>query len=421
MQHTLPRITAMFGAMIIGFSSFVPAHAGEKDGKALETPPVQPPPSPWSFRIEPYGWLTSLDGTLGARGLTTDVDIPFFNEILDHLDMAAALQLEVRYNRWGLLLDGFYADLGGGGNPPGPFYSDANVDIQQGLVEVALAYRVVEGKYGFVDLFAGARYNNIDLDITASLDRAGIENLSDSASARIVRGLSRRAREIAEERLAEFQAAAEAERIVIEDQVQSAIQAEEDRRVERDLARELREIRRLFPSQLPPREIAQIERALTERREALAEAAAEERVASLRASVATAEASAQAEAQARLTQAQERVASEQKKLAGAIDKEILKRLPESASADEEWVDPFVGLRAQWNMTKQLFLAVRADIGGFGVSSDLVWQLQGTLGVNLSRSVFVEAGWRYLHTDYTNGGFTYDLAQSGAFLGLGFKF
>jgi hypothetical protein len=116
-----------------------------------------------------------------------------------------------------------------------------------------------------------------------------------------------------------------------------------------------------------------------------------------------------------------RVTQEQKKLARAIDRELNDRLPQDASGSKDWVDPFIGFRAQWNITRQLFLAARADIGGFGISSDLVYQLQGTLGVNLSRQVFVEAGWRYLNTDYTDGGFTYDVVQSGAFMGFGLRF
>ena len=74
----------------------------------------------WEFRVEPYGWLTGLDGSTTVGGITTDIDAPFFNDILDNLKMAAALQFEARYNqKWGIVVDGFYADLGARGPHPG--------------------------------------------------------------------------------------------------------------------------------------------------------------------------------------------------------------------------------------------------------------------------------------------------------------
>src|SRR5215207_5287676 len=91
------------------------ALAGTPDHKIIETPA---PESPWEFRVEPYGWGTVIDGTTGVKGFTTDIDVGL-QEVLDHLDMAAALQLEVRKGRWGVLADGFYAELSAGGNPPG--------------------------------------------------------------------------------------------------------------------------------------------------------------------------------------------------------------------------------------------------------------------------------------------------------------
>jgi opacity protein-like surface antigen len=36
-------------------------------------------------------------------------------------------------------------------------------------------------------------------------------------------------------------------------------------------------------------------------------------------------------------------------------------------------------------------------------------------------VFAELGYRYLQTDYTDRGFTYDVAQSGLFIGMSMKF
>ncbi len=67
------------------------------------------------------------------------------------------------------------------------------------------------------------------------------------------------------------------------------------------------------------------------------------------------------------------------------------------------------------------LAAKGDVGGFGVSSDLAWTLQGTIGYPFTPNVSSEIGYRYLHTDYTDGGFKYDVAQAGLYTGHNIKF
>ncbi len=91
------------------------------------------------------------------------------------------------------------------------------------------------------------------------------------------------------------------------------------------------------------------------------------------------------------------------------------------SQSETWVDPIIGLRGQWNVTDRFFVAGKADIGGFGVSSDFLWSAQATLGYQFTDWFNTEIGYRYYDTDYKNGGFTYDLAMGGLFLGFNFRF
>lgn len=414
MKHT--SAIAAVAAITATLFFIAPVSAGPAEEKVIQAPT---PSSPWEFRIEPYGWATGLDGTTGVAGFATHADVGF-DQILDHLDMALALQLEARRGRWGILADGFYAKIGDVGDTPGPLYSSVSGDLQQAIAELAIAFRIVEGRWGFVDLLAGGRYNYIGLDINASIDKAGVQRVSEDASERIVRRIAARSVERLGERIARFRAAA-ADRIIIENDVKAAARAEANGSIARDVAREIREVRGQLGELLPPRVADRIERSLAGRRLALAEANAEANVAALQATVAAAKAAERARAESRLAKATLRVANEQKKLANAIDRELNKRLPEDASGDEQWVDPFVGLRAQWNITERFFLAARADIGGFGVSSQLTWQAQATVGYNFTKNIFTEVGYRYLDTDYEDGGFTYDMVQSGAFIGLGLKF
>src|SRR5215475_8350712 len=78
-----------------------------------DLPPTPPGPvSPWEFRLEPYLWASGISGTTGVLGAQIPTDLSFKN-IFHNLKMTYAGEFEVRYNRWGLLLDIFYADIGG--------------------------------------------------------------------------------------------------------------------------------------------------------------------------------------------------------------------------------------------------------------------------------------------------------------------
>jgi hypothetical protein len=90
-------------------SALASASAGTPKDSIIQAPAAT---SQWEFRIEPYAWLTGIDGRTGIGPFVTDID-QSFSDIFDHLDMAAALQFEARKGRLGLIADGFYAELGG--------------------------------------------------------------------------------------------------------------------------------------------------------------------------------------------------------------------------------------------------------------------------------------------------------------------
>jgi hypothetical protein len=125
-------------------------------------------------------------------------------------------------------------------------------------------------------------------------------------------------------------------------------------------------------------------------------------------------------AQARAS-AQARVAQAEKRFSKALSSELEDRLPTSRSGDRWWVDPIIGLRGQINFTRWLFLALQGDVGGFGAGSQIAWFASGSIGINFTRHLFLERGYRYFFMDYAKNGLTYDAAQSGLFTGVGVKF
>lgn len=93
----------------------------------------------------------------------------------------------------------------------------------------------------------------------------------------------------------------------------------------------------------------------------------------------------------------------------------------SESADKTWVDPIVGVRLHRDLTDKFFVRAVADIGGFGISSDITWQAMASLGYRVTENASLGLGYRGLGTDYTRGGTTYDVISHGLLLGLEYKF
>ncbi|MES2659108.1 MAG: hypothetical protein V4689_10865 [Verrucomicrobiota bacterium] len=393
------------------------AAAGTTFGGSPETPVVETPPAAfapgWEFRASPYGWLTGLDGDTGIGSLNTHVD-DSFSDIAQHLKFAAAIQFEARKDRWGIIADGFYACLGDSGNPPGSIYNHVGADLKEFLGELSVAYRVYESPSGFVDVYAGARYNYLGLDLHGSLNPVGIQTASTAASDRVVTGLTDRAEEIVQPKINDYQAASATRRASIEAKITADIKAEADDRVKEDLKRELVRLRR--EGGLSARDIvdARISAAVKVERVKLAAAAASLEVAKLRASV-------DSSLKGKVTRAEARVTQAKQNLSAALNQQVIADSPTSASASESWVDPIIGVRAQWNITPKWYLAAKTDIGGFSVGSDLAWTFQGTVGYQFTEKVSADLGYRYLHTDYSDGAFTYDMATAGLYTGLNIRF
>jgi hypothetical protein len=93
----------------------------------------------------------------------------------------------------------------------------------------------------------------------------------------------------------------------------------------------------------------------------------------------------------------------------------------SGDGSQTWVDPVVGLRAIFRVTPDLSVGVLANVGGFGIGSDLSWQLVGGIDWSVGRCVSLNAGWMVLDVDYEDGDFRYDVRMSGPYLGVTFRF
>lgn len=99
----------------------------------------------------------------------------------------------------------------------------------------------------------------------------------------------------------------------------------------------------------------------------------------------------------------------------------------SASRSETWVDPIIGMRVTLPLSRTVDLTTLADVGGFGVSSDITLQAWPSFGFRLSDSIRAKFGYRVVYTQYETGGnapldrFVYDVLTHGPTLGVQFRF
>ncbi len=84
------------------------------------------------------------------------------------------------------------------------------------------------------------------------------------------------------------------------------------------------------------------------------------------------------------------------------------------SGDEFWMDAIVGVRLRQHLAGPWFLRLAGDIGAG--DSDFTWQAAGLIEYQLKENLSLAVGYRWLDTDYANGGFTYDITASGLVLG-----
>jgi hypothetical protein len=92
---------------------------------------------------------------------------------------------------------------------------------------------------------------------------------------------------------------------------------------------------------------------------------------------------------------------------------------------EAWYDPLIVTRLTTDIKKKWEFQFRGDIGGFGIGSDLTWQMQGYVGYRFSKLFLLTAGYRVLYTDFERGespdAFVFDMHQFGPVLKFGFNF
>lgn len=351
-------------------------------------------PARWEFTISSPGFLAGLDGTIGINGLEADVDLGF-DQILENLDMVFALRLEARKGRFGVYGELIYLSISDGAQLRGRLINNVALQVDEYLADAGASWRLVDRPTFTLDVVAGTRYTNLYQRLEITANTPVIEATSEQFVAAISEGLRDRLND------------AISESAFISD-LQNTIAT----RISDQLIANLREEQRSPSVPIAP---------LAGRHpEAIARVV--ENV------VLGEEARIRAEIDAlgligaaREAAVQERVAERQEAISQQIATNLQRRLNRSFARADYWFDPYLGLRGRYNITKAVYTSASAEIGGFGIGSDLMWQVQGAVGVNLTRHIFSEVGYRALSFCYENDGLKFDTVTHGPQITAGIRF
>ncbi len=126
------------------------------------------------WQVTPYIWLAGFEGTIGAAGgdsgLGDSVDVDF-GHLWDNLQLGGAmLNVSWRRDRWTAFGDWTYANVRSDSPTRVPtLYESVKGQIKGHIVQAFAGYDLLAREDSHLDLFAGARYFNLDV----SLDLAG--------------------------------------------------------------------------------------------------------------------------------------------------------------------------------------------------------------------------------------------------------
>lgn len=146
----------------------------------VETPLVEA--NPWQNEVTIYGWLPSITATtpLPDSGESIDAD-----DIIDNLKMVFMGTYSGRNDTWSAFADVIYMDIGDSKNYTFPNNDVAHVglDMKALLINAGIGYNVVDTGDGILDVTAGVRYVDLEVDVSTDLfvnrDLSGSKDFTD--------------------------------------------------------------------------------------------------------------------------------------------------------------------------------------------------------------------------------------------------
>lgn len=89
--------------------------------------------------------------------------------------------------------------------------------------------------------------------------------------------------------------------------------------------------------------------------------------------------------------------------------------------EANFVDPIVALRVNTELSERWSLLGYLDVGGFGVGSNMTWQVAVTANYRMNENLYISGGWRHLYVDYDESGAEFEGSMTGPILGVTWQF
>ena len=369
-------------------------NAGTLELQPKETvPPSITQSEPWQFTIAVPGWMAGLDGTIGVRGVNANIDIGF-DQILQHLDMIFAARAEAQKGPFGIYGEVLYIGLSDGAQING-LVNNIHAQLDLTLVDGGLSWRLINAPRGSLDFTAGTHYTNVYEQLTLNGDVVAIHQ----ASVRFVDDIAADLRERLDQDISNSEFL-QILKSTITDNIVNRIGNVLDR-VENK----------------PSIPIGPLGGRIRQEIKQVVENYIDLKLAALRARIDA----LHLEGEARRAAVQRIVNAAKTQIANDLAVTLQSKLNRTISRDDYWFDPYVGLRGRYNFNKTFYTAVRGEIGGFGVGADLMWEVEGVLGINLTHSIFTELGYRALGGNFEENDFKFDVVMHGPQITTGITF
>ena len=127
----------------------------------------------WQFEVTPYLFAAGMDGTVGARGVSADIDMSF-SDIWERLDSAFMFYFSAQKGDWVYGFDAIYFSIEdeAAASWQGPLgnsnTAQLNADMTQQAYALSAGRRVLNDRTK-VDVMGVARYTSLDTDLKLAL------------------------------------------------------------------------------------------------------------------------------------------------------------------------------------------------------------------------------------------------------------
>lgn len=154
-------LLAIAGNLAMAGGDIAPVEPAVVEPMVVETPIS----NGWEYSASLYMFAAGLSGESADGG---DIDISF-SDILDNLEFTYMGNFSMQKEKWGLQADLIYLAMGDSPKVDlGNGLTLSNVKVKSLIITPTVTYRVVESDTLSLDLLAGARYLDMEADLTIS-------------------------------------------------------------------------------------------------------------------------------------------------------------------------------------------------------------------------------------------------------------